>query len=423
LKIIPAKNEAKEPRGSSAHMPFADWSDKVVPGPTIETELDDDDSISKIYKTIDGNRYGFDDHVYPTFVKFTYILATLPIFSKHASHKFLLEETFDWIIESSRAGKIAFGLITHLQNRLDGEIETFTFHFPVLNLHIEKSFEIGKTKFQYFTKEYFDEYWNQILVKKQSKRDFDGLFNKYCGRVFISSTTQAESNKAMELAFHDASLAMDVLRFYSPAVAMPTRAFKVDLEKRININFRSDHLTETTKGGRQIKLSMSANNEPYFFNEELYIHAQSGGLILFSDFIKNKKSDKLYRLILHSITFYSFALTIPDFHLRISQIIMVIEGLLLEDGWVNGMQEKVKRRVRKLFTQEGTNDSLRINSTLSSMYKVRHAITHKGNRLYIDESKFRDLQIIAVETLKKVIILNQKFRSKEDLIKHIESLS
>ena len=52
-----------------------------------------------------------------------------------------------------------------------------------------------------------------------------------------------------------------------------------------------------------------------------------------------------------------------------------------------------------------------------------HAITHKGNRLPIDKIKFRDLQIILVELLKKLIALNQKIKSKDKLIIYIESLT
>ena len=94
---------------------------------------------------------------------------------------------------------------------------------------------------------------------------------------------------------------------------------------------------------------MSANNEPYYFDKSIHNLVTENGLILFSDFIKTPKTDDLYKLILHSISFYSFALSIPDYHLRISQLIMIIEGLLLEEDKVYKMEEKAKNRLCKLL--------------------------------------------------------------------------
>ncbi|MBP6333841.1 MAG: hypothetical protein KA444_00110 [Bacteroidia bacterium] len=384
--------------------------------------MNHDHSTAKIYKTIEGKQFGFDDHVYPHFIKFTSYLSSLPLFSSQASDEFILKETFNWVIESFRASRIKLQLIPYLQNRIEEETEIRTYHFPVLNLHIEEFFQIGNAKFQYFTKEYFDEYWEQSKRPDEKKEDFDKLFSKYCGKVFISCTSKAETNKSEELAFAEACLAMDVFRLHSSAVVIPTKVLKVDLEKRININYSSDHLTETTKEERAISLSMSANNEPYHFHKKMHDLVAANGLILFSDFIKTPKTDDLYKLILHSISFYSFALSIPDFHLRISQLIMIFEGLLLEEGKVYQMQEKTKYRLSKLMFPKNSKESAMLNHAMIAMYNVRHQITHKGNRLPIDKIKFRDLQIMLVELIKKLIVLNQKIKTKGELITYIETL-
>lgn len=422
MKEIPETKEPKSRKGSSEHIPSIDWSGKITSDPIISKELNYDNSIAKIYKTIEGKRFGFDDSVYPHFIKFTSLLSSLPFFYNQASEEFILDETFNWVIDSFRANRIQLQLIPHLQNRIEEETEIRTYHFPVLNLHIEEPFQIGNAKFQYFTKQYFDEYWNQLKEPNAKKKDFDKLFSKYCGKVFISCTAKAEAKKSEELAFAEACLVMDVFRLHSPAVIIPTKIFKVDLEKRISINYSSDHLTETTKKGRIISLSMSANNEPYYFDKSIHNLVTENGLILFSDFIKTPKTDDLYKLILHSISFYSFALSIPDYHLRISQLIMIIEGLLLEEDKVYKMEEKAKNRLCKLMFKQNSKEFVALNSVLTSMYNIRHQITHKGNRLPIPKVKLRDLQIILVELLKKLIFLNKKIKSKNELIAYIETL-
>jgi len=422
VKEVPEENKPSHVKGSSEHIPFVDWSHKLAPNPMTSRKLSQDGSVEEIYKIIDNKRYGFDKHVYPHFIKFTNYLSSLSIFSGQASEEFILEETFNWLIDSYRANRILLQLIPFLQNRLDEKTEILTYHFPVLNLHIEEPFQIGNVKFQYFTKQYFDEYWKQIKNVTEGKDDFDKVFSKYCGKVFISCTAKAESKKSEDLAFKEACQAMDVFRLYSPTVLFPFKILRVDLERRINLNYSSDFLTETTDGEREIRLSMSANNDPYDYHKEMHNSVLEGGLDLFSDFIKTPKSDDLYKIILHSISFYSFALSNSDFHLRISQLIMIVEGLLLEEGFVKGMQEKVKSRLCRLMFSKNSKRISFLNSVMSSMYQVRHAITHKGNRLPIDKINFRDLQITIVELLKKIIVLNKKIKTKDELITFIENL-
>lgn len=422
IKVIPEKKVASYRKGSSEHIPFIDWSDKIAPNPILEKELNHDHSTLKIYKIIDGIKYGFDDSVYPHFIKFINHLSLIHAFASQASEEFILEETFSWLIDSFIAKRINLQLIPYLQNRIEELTEIRTYHFPVLNLHIDEPFEIGNCKFQYFTKNDFDLYWDQLKTKQATKKEFDELFRKYTGRVFITTTVKGEERKSEEIAFAQAGLAMDVFRLHSPAVLIPAAVFKVDLEKRININYSSDYLVETYKDERVIGITMSAHNEPFDFNNRLYELVMSNGLEVFSDFINSPKQDDLYNLILHSISFYSFALSISDLHLRVSQLIMIIEGLLLEEGWVTKLQEKTKKRLTVLMFAKGSKEYLILNGVMNSMYKVRHAITHKGIRLPIDKNKLRDFQITLVEFLRKLILLNQRIRNKADLISYIETL-
>lgn len=420
---IPEKQEKSKQENSASHIPSQDWSDKVVDAPSTAYEENNDGSVANIYKIIKGKRLGFPDNIYPHFIKFTTYLSAHPLFSNVASQKFILNETFNWLIESYQAKRINLGLLPFLQNLIDEKTETRTFHFPVLNLIIENPFQIGNCTFQYFTKEYFDQFYKENNRKGDSKADYDKLFSKYCGKVFITCIAKAEPDKAEDLAFEEASLAMDVLRLFSPAVIIPTKIFKVDLDRRININYSSDHLSETANGERHIYLSMQANNEPFHYVQEMHNLSIQNGLAEFSDFIKNKGTDDLYKLILHSISFYSFALSNPDLHLRISHLIMITEGLLLEVENVGKMEKKTKLRFSKLFFPPSSKQFQMFNEVLTSMYGVRHAITHKGNRKIIDTMKFTIFQIKLAELIGKLIQLNRTIKNKTDLITNIDLIT
>lgn len=422
VKEIPETEAHKERKGSSEHRPSVDLSDNLAPDPFLSMELNHDNSIAKIYKTIESKRYGFEDSVYPNFIKFTNLLSIQPCFKNIASNRFILDETFNWIVDSFRINRIQLELISHLQKRIEQETEIRTYHFPVMNLDIEEAFNIGNTKFQFFTKQYFEEYIRDLDTSPTDKVDYEKLFRKYYGRVLVSTEAKAEHRKSEEIAFAEASLAMDVFRLLSPAVFIPTKIFKVDLEKRINLNFSSGYLSESDKDGRKILMHFDANNDPYYFNKEICNLTYQNGLLLFSDFIKTPKQDDLYKLIINAISFYSFALSISDFHLRISQLIMIIEGLLLEEGFVMGMEKKSRARICKLMFHQKSQDFLNLNATLRSIYQVRHQFTHKGNRIIIQNEKFQVLQIILVEFLKKLILLNQNLKTKIELITYIDNL-
>ena len=265
FSVFPDRKETSRFKGSAEHLPCVDLSDKVMSKPTVSRELNHDDSIAKLYITIDENRFGFDDKIYPYFFRFATYISRLPIFTHQASEEFIMEETFNWIVDSYRFKKIQKELITYLENRVDEETEVRTYHFPVLNLHIQEPFKIGDVTFQFFTKEYFDQYWDPLINRKDTKEDFDKAISRYCGKVFISSSVKAESKKSEEIAFSIASLAMDVLRLFSPAVYVPSKIFKIDLEKRININYSSDFLVETHQREKVISVNMCANNETLLF--------------------------------------------------------------------------------------------------------------------------------------------------------------
>ena len=420
VRVEVAKHEPSVMRGSVEHLIPIDLTDKIILGPVLETVLNHDYSTAKLYRAFEGRRYGLDDHVYPHLIQFTSFIASLPLFKERASEEFVLETTFNWIIDSYINGNIGLPLMPHLLYQLEQEIVSKVFHFPVLNLHIEAPFQIGKTTFQYFAKDYFEKCWSKLDRTEDEKQEMESVYSKYFGVVFISCAATAEKRKAEELAYRQACLSMDVFRLFSPAVSFPLLEFKVDLERRININFSSEFLVEVP-GSDDIHINKKMNNQPHYFSRITLDQVSSHGLIQISNFIYKEKQDDLYKVIIHSITFFSFALSISDLHLRISQLIMIIEGLLLEESYIKeSMQKRVKRRFCKLICSTDAKKSVQLLKVLEAMYEVRHAITHKGHRLLIDKRALEVFQPMIVELIKKLVELNETIKTKDQLIKYIE---
>jgi hypothetical protein len=416
VKEIPEIQKVSKNTGSIQHVPSIDLTGKIDFNP-VSVYINPDNSIAEIYKTVDKRRYGFEKDIYPKFIKLTNYISSLSEFIDKASPSFILEVSFVWIVDSFLAQRVEYELLTHLQMNIDKATITRTYHFPVLNLHIEEAFEIGNAKFQFFTKEFFEMKFDQIKNPKSSTREeFEKHYKNFYGKVVISCKAKAEPKKCEELAFKEASLAMDVFRLFTPAIFIPSKVFKVDLEKRINLNYSTTYFSESEEEESKILLHFDANNDPHIHKKEFHDLIYHNGLDLFSNFIKRPQANDLYKLIIQSISFYSFALSIIDLHLRISQLFMIIEGLLLEDGFVRDLEKKSKRRFCGILFSRKTAEASKVNSTLTNLYQIRHQFTHKGNRIVISQVGLMEIQVYLVEFLKKLITLNQNIKTKNELI-------
>jgi hypothetical protein len=418
VRTITDENEEKSKGGSLDHLPFTDWSDKVVEGPTIKRTLNHNLSNFKITLSIKGIDYGFDEPVYLDFFRLVSEIQSLDSFAQSVSFEFIEENTLKWIVDVYLSGKSNVELVNYLRDHSETVIEKKKFYFHVLNLHIHEPFKIGNVEITFFTKEYFDNFWNSYQRKEETTQEvFDDVFRKYQGRVFASYEIKAESKKGEELAFDECSLAIDALRCFTTTTIFPDRKCYMDLSDRININYQTDIISIPTGKEFEFQISLSAKNDPFTITKEFYEHILKTGLRVFSDKIKSKERDELSLLIIQSIKLFSYSISTFDLHSRVIQLVTIFESLLLEEDRKHKMEEFVKRRLKKLFGKMNT-DSLEL--ILVDMYQIRHKMVHKAKRLQIEMTKLRDFQITAIETIKILCSLNATIKDKEGLIKHLD---
>ena len=418
VRTIVEESEEKDKSGSLDHLPFTDWSDKVVEGPVIKRTLNHNLSNFKITLSTKGTDYGFDEPVYIDFFRFVFEIQSLDSFVHSLSFEFIEEKTLQWIVNVHLNGKSISELVNYLKDQSESVVEKQKFYFHVLNLHIHEPFTIGNVEITFFTKEYFDEFWASYQKKEETTQEvFDNLFRKYQGRVFASYEAKAESKKGKEIAFNECSLAIDALRCFTPTTIFPDRKCYMDLSDRINVNYQTDIISIPTGKEFEFRISMSAKNDPFTISKDFYGHILETGLQVFSEKIKSKEKDELSLLIIQSIKLFSYSISTFDLHLRVIQLVTIFESLLLEEEREHKMEKFVKKRLRKLFGEINT-DSLEL--VLSDMYQIRHKMVHKAKRLQIDMTKLRDFQITAIETIKILCSLNSTVKDKEALIKYLD---
>jgi hypothetical protein len=417
VQTIKDRDEQKERTGSIDQLQFIDLTDKAVKGPSIKRTLNHNLSNLKITISNNGVDYGFDDAVYPNFFQFIKEIHELELFNHSVSFEFLEEKTLAWIVNIYTQGKSTVDLVNHLKDESQNVIEQQKFYFPVLNLHIHEPFKIGNVELTFFTKEYFDNFWNSYERKDEiTQEEFDDLFRKYQGRVFASFEVKAESKKGNEIAFNECCLAIDVLRCFTATSMFPDRKCYMDLSDRININYQTEHISIPKGKDFEFNISLSAKNDPFVITKELYELTLKMGLQIFSDKIKSKENDELSLLIVQAIQLFSYSISTFDLHLRVTQLVTIFESLLLEEERKYKMEEFVRKRIKKLF-QPMNMDGYEL--MLSDMYQIRHKMIHKAKRLPIDMTKLRDFQISAIETIKRLCDVNKTIKDKEKLITYL----
>lgn len=420
-KEEPTSKGQSKPSGSLGNLKVTNLNS--FKGPFYKHELNKDLSTSKIFVSIEGLDYGFDDSVYPEFSRLVSVICDHTTFKDTVSKDFVESKSILWLANVYRDKKASQDLINYLKGESENQIESVTLYYPIINLHINKPFKIGDVEITFFTKEYFDQLWSRNTKKDRTEKEFNELYRKYQGRVFASYTVKAESKKANEVAFSKCLQAIDLLKLFTPTVIMPERKCYIGIEGSLNFNFQSDHITIPVNDRDAWKFSFSAKNDPFILTDKMLEDIGKVGLNQLSKFILTRPDNDLSNLIIQAITLTSNAISNFDLHFRTAQLITIVESLLLEEDRKYDLEKKSKQRISKIFNGEKIIGENGIGELLSRMYQVRHKIIHKAIRLPIQMTDLRDFQMLVVELIKRLTIANRDINDKKSLIEILDKVS
>lgn len=422
LKIIdkfPKSGNKPKLKGSLAEVEYVDLSDKVAEGPVIQTQMIPEINDERLHISIGNKTYGFGTNEYPSYYKYIYELSLLNDLHSKVSIKYLRTQTLLWIIYVFINNKARQDLLNFLLEKLESEIKRVKYYYPILNLTIEEPFEIGEAKITYFTKEYFDKYWEHSKEKFNSnKKEFDSLFRKYQGRVFIETEVNAESEKGQEISYRLASFTADVMILLSPTVVHPKEKCLIDLDKRIP--WESEHISMDANKEFDFSISLSANRGTFDIRKEMISSIENNMLYLFGKVVKKNPEKEIDLLIINTIKLTAKAIRETDLHLRISLMIMIIESVFLLEDEDYRMEKKCKRRMCELLNPNGGKKHQKLFDTLSNMYEIRHKMTHKVIREYIEPNKLSHFQTNLIEVILQLLGNSNLIKTKDNLIKILD---
>lgn len=403
-------------KGSSSEKGVIDFSDKLVDTPIISRQYFSDLSDKKIFIIIKGIEYGFLENDYKNFYKFIYKILGFNEYQEKVSADYLKEKILLWIVDVHINGKVLENFMTYLYRNISNDVKNQTYYFPILNMEIEKEFNIGKARITYFSKKYLEEFYQSKLSEELEKSDFEKSFGKFIGKVLVSVDILAENKLANVLAIKKASYIIDVLKLTSPTVEIPFEKCFLELESKIPFDY--EYLSFINNDISKFTYHIGINRE----HELNYtIEMIENWSILFDTFGNLiEKKDEKSNLITNSISFYSKCLSEDDLHLRISKLIMIIESIFLKDEENFKMEIKSKRRFLDFRFGNDNKQKNKFKIVLNNMYEIRHKMTHKSTRLYIDNNELRDFQQEIIQILFMISKISSLDFNKEDFLNSLD---
>ncbi|KAB7528237.1 hypothetical protein F8C76_10220 [Flagellimonas olearia] len=417
---FPSVEKEQKLKGSLEHLQFVDWSDKLAEGPVIQRQKASEINDEVLQISLDRKTYGFEIKDYPPFYKFIYELSQFNNLKSKVSIKFLRTQTLIWIIDVFQNNRARQDLLHYLYEKLEKEIKKVRYYYPILNLTIEEPFSIGNIKITYFTKEYFDKYWEcnrELFIENEEV--FDLTYRKYQGRVFVETEAFAESEKGEEISYELASLTSDIVVLLSPTIVHPDENCLIDLERRMP--WESEFLSIESGKEYDLSITVSANRETFHISKEMVSSIENNMLFLFGKILNGNQRCEIDFLIVETVKMVARAIRETDLHLRISLLIIVIESIFLLAEENHKMEKKCKRRMCELLKPKGGETHQKLMDSLSNMYQVRHKMIHKSTRIYIEPIILSHFQINVVEVILQLLANNSRLQTKENLIRMLDT--
>lgn len=383
-----------EQKGSVADREIVDWSDLRSDGPVFIRQPFVDFTDQKLYILIDKIKFGFaQESVYKEFYRYIHDLVSYNNMQEKVSADYMREKILLWIVDVHIKGKVTEPLFVYISRLVEKDVNNYTYYFPILNIEVDEEFSIGKSKITFFTKQYLEDFYNKEL--SQVREEYDKLFGDFKGKALVAVNVNAEKKLAQELAFRNASYAVDVLKLTGPTVIIPSEKCYIELESKMPFSYQ--YLSFKDNDISQFSYHEGVNREHHLrYTSEMIgnwheIFNSLGSL--------NEKQDELSILVANSVKFFSKCLSEEDLHLRISQLVMIIEGIFLKDSERKDIVIKCKTRFLQFLFGPNEINKENFKQVLNNMYDIRHKMTHKSKRLFIDNAELARFQLEIVHVL------------------------
>lgn len=426
LELLEETLEGKEKpnfdKGSLGHQIATDWTDKVVDSPILISSniLSRTVAIKECYK---GKCIGYNETNYKEFQKLISAIYKERDVNSIISKEFIERKSFEWLLKTHKSKKAENIFSSYILDEMQNSIEELKVHYPMLYLDIGQPFQVGRVKFEFFTKEYFDSLAKQFRVKNPDKDEnpYELMRKNYQGRVHATYVVRAEREKAKEIALEQCSLAVDVLKMCSETTDIPQAKLSFDIDSRTKENVKNEVILtnpNSTDETFSINLYRLPSQHKIYDNEwKMMLQRQIAD---FHNFLLSLTIDtsELEQLIINGIKRYGNAISNSNLHQRVVELFTILESLMLIDKNSPIIESVCKYCSKLVFKQP--NDRKGLIALLKTMYEVRSALIHHAKEIPFEIDDLRRLQYTVIMLLSNLIKKCDTHKTKQSLLQEID---
>lgn len=375
------------------------------------------------YFYIDDNRIGLDVNDYNRFEEIASKLSEKKEIRNFLSKDFIVEKSFLWF-KLKYTGKLDSNsnFIDYLITESKNEIKERKICFPVANIIIEESFELGNIRFDFFKKEQFDEIeneWGKSEDKDNSQSPITKLRKEYQGKVYAEFVITAEEQKCIELAKKETDRAIMVLSCYCGTVFHPEIPAYFERFGKKNIPVCHSLVFEENKLSKIIQKIEIDGVLGWRINKEMIARLNSDGLSIASRLLRKRHLTDLEEIIINAFYLFSRGIFSDTFHDKLVYALVTLETLLLKNT-TEPIQSNVGLRLAFLVANDADNRK-RIKKFINDAYILRSSFIHHGKRRE-NISLLKEIQILVFFAIRSVLFNSINYKTQEELLNSIENV-
>ena len=180
-------------------------------------EFDEDTYLTKRkFKDIDSKLIGFETKEYSKFKEFVIKLLDNSLFSNKCDLTTLLDLCFEWVLNVYKTKKANTNLTDFLIDKIDSLTKEYHFYFKIKGLAIQNPITIGNATIKFFSEDEILQYYNKFKESKPDNtiQEFKEIYSLNEDTIHAFIKVKGVLNRANEIAFREAELAIDVLKCF-----------------------------------------------------------------------------------------------------------------------------------------------------------------------------------------------------------------
>jgi hypothetical protein len=387
-------------------------------------EFDEDTYLTKRkFKDVEGKLIGLDTNEYSEFKDFILkIYKDISIFQK-CDFKTLIDCSFEWLLNVHKNQQASINLLPFLTDKISALTKEYHFHFRVKALVIESKIAIGNSLFTFFNDNEISDLYSSIKKSDPNStlEEFKRVYNDYLDSITVLVKVKGVLERANEIAFREAELAIDVLKLFccSYSTERLIQMFEIDYRFTQGSSTQYLQLPNGEIKDSIIQLKNLSGNVPIQLTNDFIRKAEIVGLNKFSQFIKEKRDTELYFITLDLIKQLSIIISTYNNYEKTVKSISLFESFCVPKNSTKAKGETIlkKKIFPKLFSK---NDTERLSELIRKHYEIRDKYLHNYIQLPLNKKELAILLEYQRFFILKIIELNREFVSLADILEYFD---